>query len=102
MDQTDILTTLCEQALDDGAKPLTLRAIVEEASEVGAQRALTRLGLSDALAHQDISDLRHLLVSWRDVQTTARRTAVRWFTTLLLSLIALGVAFYSDISSFKP
>jgi len=81
---------------------VTLRASVEEASQAGAQRALARLGLSDASAHQDISDLRHLLTSWRDVQITARRTFVRRITTLLLTLIVLGAVLYSDISRIKP
>ena len=43
-----------------------LRAIVEEASEVGANRVLTRLGLSDPGAQDDIDELRELLRAWRD------------------------------------
>lgn len=101
MDQSDILETLISQALEDGAKPLTLRAIVEDASQSGAHRALTQLGLCDATAHKDITELRQLLTSWHDVQTTARRTIVRWFTTLLLSIIVLGVLVFSDLSHVK-
>ena len=102
MDQSDILNTLVMQAVDDGAKPLTLRAIIEEASQAGAERALAHLGLSDPSAHQDILELRQLLISWRDVQTTARRTLVRWLTTVLLSLLVLGVLLYSDVRALKP
>lgn len=102
MDRTDILTVLLTQAVEEGAQPLTLRAIVEEASETGAQRVLDQIGLSDKSAQRDIDDLRDLLRSWRDVQSTARRTAVRWVTTLLLSAIALGVLVYSDVPTLKP
>lgn len=102
MDQSDILETLISQALEDGAQPLTLRAIVEDASQTGAQRALAHIGLSDTSAHHDITELRQLLTSWHDVQTTARRTIVRWFTTLLLSFMVLGVLVFSGVSTLKP
>ncbi|MEM7568168.1 MAG: DUF6127 family protein [Pseudomonadota bacterium] len=97
MDRTDTLAALVAQAMDQGADPLTVRALVEEACELGAQRALQHLGLSDLHAAKDISDLRQLLISWRDVNQTARRTAVRWMTTLLLTILALGAAFYTDV-----
>lgn len=102
MDHTDILVALTAQAVEKGVDPLTVRAIVEDAAEVGAQRALGRLGLSDGTAHKDIVELRQLLISWRDVQTTARRTAVGWLTTLALSLIVLGLFIHSDLHQLKP
>jgi hypothetical protein len=44
---TDMLTHLSAQAEARGADLATLRALIEEASELGAQRALERLGLHD-------------------------------------------------------
>lgn len=97
MDRTDTTAALVNQALDQGADPLTVRALVEESCELGAQRALKRLGLADLQAAKDISDLRQLLISWRDVQLTARRAAVRWMTTLLLTMMAIGTLFYTNV-----
>ncbi|MEO0412948.1 MAG: DUF6127 family protein [Pseudomonadota bacterium] len=97
MDRTDTMAALVNQALDQGADPLTVRALVEEASELGAKRALRHLGLADRQAARDISDLRELLLAWRDVRQTAGRTVVRWFTTVLLSLIALGAVVYFNV-----
>ena len=54
MNREDMLAGLIAQAALDGGDLVTLRAIVEEASEVGAGRALARLGLSDEAA-QDTS-----------------------------------------------
>lgn len=97
MDHTDILAALTAQAVEKGVDPLTVRAIVEEAAEEGARRALGQLGLQDGSAHKDIVELRQLLISWRDVQSTARRTVVGWLTTLALGLIALGLTLHSDL-----
>ncbi|MEM1020932.1 MAG: DUF6127 family protein [Pseudomonadota bacterium] len=97
MDRTDTIASLVRQAEEEGAQALTIRALIEEASELGAQRALRSLGLSDMSAAKDISDLRNLLITWRDVQLTARRTFVRWFTTALLTMIALGVYVYTNL-----
>ena len=66
----DMLARLIAQAassmkMEGGGELVTLRAIVEEASEVGATRVLGRLGLSDASAQDDIDELRELLAAWR-------------------------------------
>ncbi|MBB5705416.1 DUF6127 family protein [Sphingopyxis panaciterrulae] len=69
-----------------------LRAVVEEASELGARRALARLGLADEAARGDIGDLRQLLGAWRDAKTSARQAAVDWAVRALLALLVLGLA----------
>ncbi len=69
-----------------------LRAVVEEASELGARRALARLGLADEAARGDIGDLRQLLGAWRDAKTSARKAAVDWAVRALLALLVLGLA----------
>ena len=47
MTREDMLARLMAQAGDEGTDLVTLRAIVEEASDLGAVRALTRMGLGD-------------------------------------------------------
>ena len=43
----------------------TTRALLEEASQLGAERALSKLGLADENAQGDIDELRELLGSGR-------------------------------------
>lgn len=69
-----------------------LRALLDEASELGASRALARCGLQDENAGADIAELRTLLDAWRDTKLTARRTAVRWLIRAGLTALALGLA----------
>ena len=87
-----VLTALVEQALDEGAEPLTVRALVEEASESGACRALSSLGLSDPKAVRDIHELRQMLTNWRDVQRTARRALVRWLVKIAIWAVLIVFA----------
>ena len=61
MDRTDMIARLMAEAKAGGCELVTLRAIVEEASEQGAVRALDRLGLADAKAQGDLGELRELL-----------------------------------------
>ena len=68
------------------------RALIEEAAERGAQRALERIGLHDEHAGRDVSQLRDLIEAWRDFKTTARRTFVSWTIKLLLGALLIGVA----------
>ena len=63
-----MLALLVAQAEGQGAELVTLRALVEEASEVGAERALEALGLSDGKARRDMDELRELLQAWRDAK----------------------------------
>ncbi len=78
------------QSVENGADPLTLRALVEEACDIGARRALSRLGLEDAQALADMRELRTLLDAWRDVKQTARRSAVGWLVKLALFGLLFG------------
>ena len=48
MNREDMLAKLIAQAATEGGELITLRAIVEEASEIGATRVLDRLGLANA------------------------------------------------------
>ena len=57
MTREDMLARLIAQAGHEGGELITLRAIVEEASELGANRVLDRLGLGDPSA---------LETAWRD------------------------------------
>jgi hypothetical protein len=84
------LAALMAQAVHDGADPLTLRALVEEACDIGARRALARMGLEDAAALADMHELRTLLEAWRDVKKTARRTLTGWLIKLALFGLLLG------------
>ena len=46
MNREDMLARLIAQASAEGGELVTLRAIVEEASELGASRTLDRIGLA--------------------------------------------------------
>ena len=92
MTKSDMLTGLVSQAADKGNDIVTLRAIVEEASELGASRMLERIGLDDATAHEDVSELRELLQAWRDANASAQTAAIGWIVRGLLALLLLGIA----------
>jgi len=89
---TDMLTHLSAQAEARGADLATLRALIEEASELGAQRALERLGLHDDHAPRDMADLRELLSAWRDAKSSALRAVVDWLVRGCLALLLIGLA----------
>ena len=83
---------LIAQAQGSGADLVTLRALVEEASELGAQRALAGLGLGDGGAEKDVTELRQLLDAWRDAKRSARNAAVAWLVRLVLAGLLLALA----------
>jgi len=83
MTNAHMLTHLAAQAEARGADLVTLRALVEESSDLGAARALARLGLADDHAAKDMAELRELLSAWRDAKRTARAA---------LALLLLGLA----------
>jgi len=87
------LARLSEEGIAEGLSLETLTAIIDEASELGASRALARCGLQDEHAGADIAELRTLLDAWRDTKLTARRTAVRWLIRGVLTALAVGLAF---------
>ncbi|SFF73865.1 hypothetical protein SAMN05518801_101105 [Novosphingobium sp. CF614] len=92
MNNGDMLAGLLAQATGDGGDLVTLRAIVEEASEIGARRMLERIGLDDETAPRDLGELRELLQAWRDAKASARTAALGWIVRALLALLLLGLA----------
>ena len=92
MTREDMLARLVAQADTQGADLVTLRAIVEESSELGARRVLGRLGLEDENAQGDIDELRELLSAWRDAKASAWKAAVEWLVRGVLALLLVGIA----------
>lgn len=92
MNREEMLAGLIAQAATEGGELVTLRAIVEEASEMGADRVLHRLGLADEGAQDDIDELRELLRAWRDAKASAWKAAVDWLVRGLLALLLIGIA----------
>ena len=92
MNNDDMLARLLSQAAAAGGDLVTLRAVVEEASELGAERALQRLGLADAAAQADLTELRELLRAWRDAKSTAWKAAIAWVVRGALALLLIGMA----------
>ena len=87
-----MLALLIAQAEGQGADMVTLRALIEEASEVGAERALAALGLRDEHARRDMDDLRELLRAWRDAKKSAWNAVVTWAVRIVLALLVAGMA----------
>lgn len=87
-----MLSQLIAQAEARGADLVTLRALVEEASQAGAERALARLGLADDKARVDINELRELLSAWRDAKRLAWRAVIGWVVRLCLAALLIALA----------
>lgn len=94
---SEMLTLLVAQAEERGGDLVMIRALVEEASDLGAARALERLGLADATAHDDVRELRELLRGWRDAKRAARNAAVGWLIRVAAALLLLGLAVKVDL-----
>jgi Family of unknown function (DUF6127) len=92
MTDTNMLAQLTAQAEARGCDLVTLRALIEEASELGAARALARLGLADERAPKDMADLRELLSAWRDAKSSARKAVIDWVVRGMLALLLIGIA----------
>lgn len=92
MTREDLLARLMVQASNEGGDLVTLRAIVEETTELAADRVLIRLGLSDANAQEDIDELRELLGAWRIAKTSAWKAFVDWTVRAILALLLIGIA----------
>ena len=69
-----------------------LHELIADASEQGAKRALTRLGLDDTAASKDMAELRELLSAWRDAKRSATKAAVGWLVRVALALVLIGLA----------
>ena len=67
-----------------------LKKDLEEAAEIGAEKALKKLGLSDQYAGEDIRNLRNLLKAFKGAKKTFRETVIRVLTTsFLMGLLAV-------------
>jgi len=92
-----VLAQLMAQGQVEGGDLVTLRAIAEEAGELGASRALARLGLDDAGAAKDMAELRELLGAWRDAKRSAWKAVLGWVGriggALLLAALATRYGF---------
>ncbi|MCB5425222.1 hypothetical protein H0274_08135 [Altererythrobacter sp. CC-YST694] len=98
MNRQDMLASLIAQGAQQGGDLTTLRAIVEEASELGADRVLARLGLADESAQGDIDELRELLQAWRDAKKSAWRAAIGWAVRGILAMVLVGIALRSGLT----
>lgn len=87
-----VLAQLLAQGSERGADLVTLRAIAEEAGELGATRAMTRLGLADAGAALDVAELRELLRAWRDAKRSAWKAGWSWVARIVSALLLAGLA----------
>ncbi|WP_343346173.1 DUF6127 family protein [Sphingomicrobium sp. XHP0239] len=92
MSAKSVLAELFRQADEMGMEAVTLSALIEEASERGARRALTSLGLEDKAARRDMDDLRELLGAWRSAKKSAGAAVVSWVVKLALALLLVGLA----------
>ncbi|HZF95782.1 MAG TPA: DUF6127 family protein [Allosphingosinicella sp.] len=91
-DNAPVMARLMAQAEGQGADLVTLRALIEEASELGAARALESLGLNDVRARRDMDELRELLQAWRDAKKTVWKEVVAWGIRILLALLVVGMS----------
>ena len=89
---SEVLAQLIAQGGEQGADLVTLRAIAEEAGELGAARALARLGLDDPGAAKDLIELRELLGAWRDAKRSAWKAAIGWCVRYGGALLLAGLA----------
>lgn len=87
-----ILAQLMGQGSSEGADLTTLRAIAEEAGELGAARALARLDLDDPAAAKDMAELRELLSAWRDAKRSVWKAALSWVVRIAGALVLTGLA----------
>ncbi len=103
MSDEAMLARLLAQAEGEGAGLVTLRALIEEASEAGAERALGALGLTDPQARRDMDELRQLLQAWRDAKKSALAAVVSWTVRIGLAvLVALMAVKTGVVDAVRP
>ena len=71
--------------------PEELEAMLDRAARRGAKEALTSIGLLDADAHRDITEMRSLLEAWRDTRKSIWSTITKLVTVAVLTFIAGAV-----------
>ena len=94
-----VLTQLLAQSDGRVLDAVAMRALVEEACQSGAQRALARLGLDDEQARRDMSELRELLGAWRDAKRSAWQAMVTWIVRVCLAGLLITIALRSGLTS---
>ena len=87
-----MLAGLIAQAEGQGADLVTIRALIEEATEAGATRALNRIGLSDDRAGTDIVELRQLIQGWRDAKRSAVSAVLTWIIRSAVAALLVAIA----------
>ena len=92
MSDNAMTARLMAQAEGQGADLVTLRALIEESSQAGAERALGALGLDDTRARRDMDELRELLQAWRDAKQVAWKEVVTWAIRILLAVLVVGMS----------
>jgi len=93
-----LLAQLLKQSDAGAMDPITMRAMVEEASQSGAYRALASLGLDDDHARRDMAELRQLLSAWRDAKRSAWQAVVAWAVRIFLACLLIGLAVRLDLA----
>lgn len=93
----ELLTKLIASAEGQPVNFVVLQAVVEEASNAGARRALALLGLEDKTARRDMDELRELLGTWRDVKKSAWQAVARWIVRILLAALMVSIAYQSNL-----
>ena len=93
----ELLAKLIASAEGQPVNFVVLQAMVEEASNAGACRALGLLGLEDKTARRDMDELRELLGTWRDVKKSAWQTVARWMVRILLAGLMVSIAYQSNL-----
>ena len=88
----DALSRLVLDLSAGGAELAAIRVMIEEASDRGAHRALTTLGLEDEEARADMDELRELLRAWRDAKSSAVKAVFHWLIRLVVALALIGLA----------
>ena len=92
-----LLVQLIASAEGQPVNYVVLQAMVEEASNAGACRALASLGLEDQSARRDMDELRELLSTWRDVKKSAWQTVARWVVRIMLAGLMVTLAYQSNL-----
>lgn len=92
-----LLTQLIASAEGQPVNYVVLQAMVEEASNAGACRALASLGLEDQRARRDMDELRELLGTWRDVKKSAWQAVARWAVRIMLAALMVTIAYQSNL-----
>lgn len=93
----ELLAELLATAEGQPVNFVLLQAVVEEASEAGASRALAALGLEDGTARKDMGELRELLSTWHAVKKSAWQTVTRWITGIFLAALMVAIAYQANL-----